>query len=110
MAIEITSSKEQPGLRPVFGRAKAALKLTSQSIWRKRRLILRFTLAGLILIAGAALLFLVFSYRSYSKIVDARLARGYLTSRAGIYAAPRTLRAGQRLSRDALVSLLRRAG
>src|SRR5688572_29640847 len=98
MAIEIISLKEQPGLRPALWRARAALKRSSQSIWGKRRLILRSSLAGLILIAGAALLFLFSSYRSYSKIVDARLARGYLTSRAGIYAAPRTLRAGQRLS------------
>src|SRR5687768_3782718 len=110
MTIEITSLKEQSGFRPVLQRTKARLKLTSQTIWGKRRFILRSTLAGLILLLGAVLIFLVFSYRSYSEIVDARLARGYLTSRAGIYAAPRTLRPGQRLSRDTLVSLLRRAG
>lgn len=110
MAIEITSLNERPGLRPFLRRTKAKLKLTSQTIWRKRRLILRSAIAGLILLVGAALVFLFFSYRSYSEIVDGRLARGYLTSRAGIYAAPRTLRTGQRLSRDSLVSLLRRAG
>jgi penicillin-binding protein 1B len=54
--------------------------------------------------------FFIHSYRSYAKIVDARLAHGYLTSRAGIYAAPRTLRAGQKLSRDGLAAALRRAG
>jgi penicillin-binding protein 1B len=53
---------------------------------------------------------LVHSYRSYAKIVDQRLARGYLTSRAGIYAAPRILRAGQRFSPDGLAAALRRAG
>ena len=110
MTIEITSLKEQSGFGPVLRRTKARLKLTSQTIWRKRRFILRSTLAGSLLLCGAALIFVVFSYRSYSEIVDARLARGYLTSRAGIYAAPRTLRPGQRLSRDTLVSLLRRAG
>ena len=110
MAIEITSLKERRGLRPFLRRTKATLELTTQTIWRKRRLILRSTLAGLILLVGTALLFLVFSYRSYSEVVDARLARGYLTSRTGIYAAPRTLRAGQRLSQETLVSLLRRAG
>jgi penicillin-binding protein 1B len=57
-----------------------------------------------------SLAFLIYSYFSYSKIVDDRLASGYLTSRAGIYAAPRTLRTGQSLSRDRLVELLRRAG
>ncbi len=54
--------------------------------------------------------FFIHSYRSYAKIVDARLAHGYLTSRAGIYAAPRTLRAGQKISRDGLAAALRRAG
>ncbi|HET6890988.1 MAG TPA: PBP1A family penicillin-binding protein, partial [Pyrinomonadaceae bacterium] len=35
---------------------------------------------------------------------------GYLTSRPGLYAAPRTIRVGQGYSRDDLVSVLRRAG
>jgi penicillin-binding protein 1B len=46
----------------------------------------------------------------YSKVVDARLAAGYLSSRAGVYAAPRVLRAGQKLSPERLTSILRRAG
>jgi penicillin-binding protein 1B len=54
--------------------------------------------------------FFLHSYRSYAKIVDARLAHGYLNSRTGIYAAPRTLRAGQKLSRDGLAAALHRAG
>src|SRR5882672_5644467 len=67
--------------------------------------IMIFTLALISLSA-----FFINSYRSYAKIVDARLARGYLISRAGIYAAPRTLRSGQRLSPEALAVALRRAG
>ena len=43
-------------------------------------------------------------------MVDARLANGYLTSRAGLYAAPRVLRAGQGFSRARLIETLRRAG
>lgn len=50
------------------------------------------------------------SYRYYSEIIDARLASGYLTSRPGLYAAPRVLEAGQKLSREKLVAALRRAG
>ena len=50
------------------------------------------------------------SYRHYSQIIDARLASGYLTSRPGLYAAPRVLEAGQKLSREKLVEVLRRAG
>jgi penicillin-binding protein 1B len=49
-------------------------------------------------------------YSHYSKIVDKRLASGYLTSRAGIYAAPRALRTGQRLTTTGLAEILRRAG
>jgi hypothetical protein len=50
------------------------------------------------------------SYRYYSQIIDARLASGYLTSRPGLYAAPRVLRPGKKLSREKLVAVLRRAG
>jgi penicillin-binding protein 1B len=50
------------------------------------------------------------SYKFYSRIVDARLARGYLTSRPGLYAAPRVLQPGQKLSQEKLVNILRRAG
>src|SRR5262245_26341580 len=50
------------------------------------------------------------SYRYYSQIIDARLASGYLTSRPGLYAAPRVLQTGQKLSREKLVAALRRAG
>src|SRR5215207_8459792 len=53
---------------------------------------------------------LVRSYRFYSQIIDARLASGYLTSRPGLYAAPRVLQTGQKLSREKLVAALRRAG
>jgi len=70
----------------------------------------RFVFAILILALISLGAFFIHSYRSYAKIVDARLAHGYLNSRAGIYAAPRTLRAGQKLSRDGLASALRRAG
>ena len=50
------------------------------------------------------------SYKYYSQIIDARLASGYLTSRPGLYAAPRVLQVGQKLSREKLINSLRRAG
>ena len=53
---------------------------------------------------------LLASYKYYSRVIDARLASGYLTSRPGLYAAPRTLQAGQRVSRADLIVALRRAG
>jgi penicillin-binding protein 1B len=77
---------------------------------RRWRLLLRVTIVSLALALLSLSAFFIHSYRSYAKIVDARLAHGYLTSRAGIYAAPRTLRAGQKLSAVGLAAALRRAG
>src|SRR2546428_8509259 len=76
---------------------------------RKKRW-LRLSIATIIiaLISGSA--FFIHSYRAYAKIVDARLTRGYLMSGAGIYAAPRTLRPGQKFSEVSLAAVLRRAG
>src|SRR5258708_802821 len=70
----------------------------------------QITMAPLLLAVISLSAVLAHSYRSYAKIVDARLAHGYLTSRAGIYAAPRTLRAGQKISPAELAAALRRAG
>ncbi|MDT7604299.1 MAG: penicillin-binding protein [Acidobacteriota bacterium] len=53
---------------------------------------------------------LIYSYNAAALTIDERLAAGYLTSRAGIYAAPRVLRAGQKFSRGRLVETLKRAG
>lgn len=50
------------------------------------------------------------SYNHYSQIIDARLASGYMTSRPGLYAAPRVLQIDQKYSVEKLVSTLRRAG
>jgi penicillin-binding protein 1B len=82
---------------------------TNRRLTRLREL----TRVGLVTVALALIslsIFFVYSYRSYARIVDARLTRGYLTSRAGIYAAPRTLRAGQKFSRDDLATVLVRSG
>lgn len=110
MAIEIISVDEKrrrPRVKHIR-KAGQALKLLAAA--RKRRLILRSILAAVLVSIVAATIFFIYSYNYYASIVDARLKSGYLTSRAGIYAAPQTLRAGQTLSRDRLIELLRRAG
>ena len=74
-----------------------------------RRLI-RFSVLVIVVatvLGGAAL---IRSYQYYSQIIEARLASGYLTSRPGLYAAPRVLQVGQKLSREKLINGLRRAG
>lgn len=79
-----------------------------QTVFRRR-----FVRLGLVLFTIALAIAtdaLLRSYTYYSQIIDARLASGYLTSRPGLYAAPRVLQAGQKLSRDKLVKALRRAG
>ncbi len=110
MAIEVISISDSGR---TFSPRKFAARLFSffhghpQS---NRRLVLR-SLCGLFAIAltigGDSLLS---SYKYYSRIIDARLASGYLTSRPGLYAAPRLFRVGQKLSRADLIVSLRRAG
>ena len=80
---------------------------------RRIRLKRRFVRLGFVLFLGACAVAadaVARSYRFYAQIIDARLATGYLTSRPGVYAAPRVLEAGQKLSCNQLVAALRRAG
>jgi penicillin-binding protein 1B len=109
MAIEVVSVEEKRRPR-AKGTGVVRHTINHLAAQRKRRIIIRSILAsvGLLIVFGIG--FFIHSYNYYSGVVDARLKSGYLTSRAGIYAAPRTLRKGQTLSRDGLVELLRRAG
>ncbi len=77
---------------------------------QRNRCWLRLSIAALLIALVSCSAFFIHSYRAYAKIVDARLAHGYLISRAGIYAAPRTLRPGQKFSNVSLAAVLRRAG
>lgn len=76
----------------------------------RHKLFFRLIVAAFVLITAIGGHTLFSSYRYYSQIIDARLARGYLTSRPGLYAAPTTLRPGQGLSPEELILKLRRAG
>src|SRR6185295_13818549 len=110
MAIEVTS---MPDSGRAFSPRKFAERLSSffhDNPRSNRRILLR-SLCGLFALAltigGDSLLT---SYKYYSRMIDARLASGYLTSRPGLYAAPRLLQVGQKLSRADLIVSLRRAG
>lgn len=108
MTIEITSFRDG---RPLIKRLARALRVAFRPITHgKHRFLLRSVVLLFLITLTAAAITLVRSYRFYSGIIDARLASGYLTSRPGIYAAPRSLSAGQRLSRLDLITALRRAG
>lgn len=110
MAIEITSISDQlPGLSlPRI--ARRFHSFCHNWSLNERSLLLR-SLCGLFAIAlitgGDSVLR---SYKYYSRLIDARLASGYLTSRPGLYAAPRVIQPGQKLSRADLILALRRAG
>jgi penicillin-binding protein 1B len=93
-------------------RRNARLQKPDRNGGRKRlaRKYVRLVVGTLLLAIGSLTFFFIHSYQSYAKLVDARLAHGYLTSRSGVYAAPRTLRRGQKLSSANLAAALRRAG
>jgi penicillin-binding protein 1B len=101
VAIEVTSIPDRRTFFEMFPRALRYL--------RTRKL-----LSSVLLLVGFTLvvtsLSLVKSYRFHAQLIEARLAQGYLTSRPGIYAAPRTISLGQRITRADLIKVLRRAG
>lgn len=110
MSIEVTSVPDSrfrifiPRLPQAISSLPNTLRLVKQSFLF--RLVLALIAIGLIAGGDA----LIRSYKYYSHIIDARLSQGYLTSRPGLYAAPRVLQVGQKISREKLVNALRRAG
>jgi penicillin-binding protein 1B len=108
------SHRQQQRRKPFQDPAELRRQQHANAARRRRSRFLRRSLrlsALLLLIAlTVTAIFLIRSYRAYAKLVDERLAHGYLTTRAGIYAAPRTLRAGQKITRDGLAATLRRTG
>ena len=108
MAIEVVSVRNPRRLPRLKGAASRVRESAARA--RERAGILRILCVTFLFSSAAIFLTLGYFYHSYSKVVDGRLASGYLTSRAGIYAAPRVLRVGQSISREQLVEILRRAG
>jgi penicillin-binding protein 1B len=108
MAIDITSILEPRGFSQ---RILWPACILFQAFTRGRHRIL-LNLLALVIVAtlSTTAITLLRSYHFYSRIIDGRLANGYLTSRPGIYAAPRSIAVGQRLSSAELIAGLRRAG
>ena len=79
-------------------------------ISRRPRILLGFLSLLLVAILATAGVILVQSYRFHAHLIEARLANGYLTSRPGIYAAPRMISVGQKIELTDLIRVLRRAG
>ena len=57
-----------------------------------------------------AAIFIYNSYSAYAQSIDQQIAGGYLRGHAGLYAAPRVIERGARLSKEQLVISLQRAG
>ena len=89
MSIEVTSVPDRRRIRVRFAPIVIILSFT------------------VIAFAGDAV---VRAYTHHAQMIDARLATGYLTSRPGLYAAPRVLQVGQKFSVEKLITTLRRAG
>src|SRR6266481_7319895 len=110
MTIEVASV---PDPRRVISLRRLAHFIQSpfrDAVFGKRSRIFRYLAALLLLLSVLGGDALLRSYKYYSRIIDARLADGYLTSRPGLYAAPRSLQVGQKLSLERLVNALRRCG
>ena len=110
MSIEVTSVPDSGRTISIRWLLQIGQSIADYVSLMRRRLVLR-TIIGLV--AFAAVLStdaLLRSYKHYSRVIEARLQSGYLTSRPGLYAAARVLRPGQKFTREQLVQVLRRAG
>src|SRR5882762_749371 len=109
MSIEVTSITDAKRLSLRTIAAAIRNRLPDSPLTSKQLLVrCTFALLAIATIAGADAL--LRSYKYYSRIIDARLASGYLTSRPGLYATPRTIERGEKLSKQDLIQALRRAG
>jgi penicillin-binding protein 1B len=110
MPIEITSVPDRGRIISLRRLARFLQAFQHDASLRNRRILWRSILGLLAITLVAGSDFLVRSYKYHSRVVDARLATGYMTSRPGLYAAPRQIRTGQKLTQEKLLTALRRAG
>jgi penicillin-binding protein 1B len=75
-------------------------------------LFLSFKIAAVLLAIATAIggYFIYTSYQAYAELVDRQIAGGYLRNHAGLYASPRKIEKGARLSKEQLVASLQKAG
>ena len=110
MSIEVTSITPDARRLSLRKIAAAIRNHLPDSPLTSKQLVVRFAFALLVVATIFGADALLRSYKYYSRIIDARLATGYLTSRPGLYAAPRTIDRGEKLTKHDLIQALRRAG
>ena len=78
----------------------------------KRRAVTCCKIGGALIIALSLPLavFVYSAYSNFAQLIDQQIAEGYLRSHAGLYAAPRVIEKGARLSKDRLANSLLGAG
>lgn len=76
------------------------------------RVFLFFKIAGALLVVAIAVAgYLTYtSYVAFAELVDRQIAGGYLRGHAGLYASPRVIEKGARVSKEDLVASLQKAG
>ena len=107
MTIEVASVPDPRRVISLRRLAHFIQCLFRDAVFGKRSLTFRYLVALLLLLSVVGGDALLRSFKYYSRIIDARLADGYLTSRPGLYAAPRSLQVGQKLSPEKVVNALR---
>ncbi len=110
MSIEVTSIAPDGRRFSLRTIAATVRNYLPDSPLSSKQLVIRFAFGLLAIAAVAGADALLRSYKYYSRMIDARLASGYLTSRPGLYAAPRTIGRGEKLTKQDLIQALRRAG
>ena len=99
----LPKQQAQPGLREHRAKEQSSL-LRHLWFWSK--------IAALLLSIPAAIAgyYVYTSYQNFAELIDHQIAGGYLRGHAGLYASPRVIEKGARLSKDQLVTSLQRAG
>ncbi|MDQ6651791.1 MAG: transglycosylase domain-containing protein, partial [Acidobacteriota bacterium] len=108
MAAELTLVR--PSLRAPRGRIVVHRAVKHWELGRRLRTMVK--VAGIVLtlvfavVAGIA----IYSYINFSRLIDQQIAGGYLKSHVGLYAAPRVIEKGARVTKDQLTTALQTAG
>jgi penicillin-binding protein 1B len=108
MAAEITL--QRPLIRVPRRKIILHRKVEITGLRRKLRLFVHVAAFLFVLVSTIIVGIVGSSYRDFSLLIDQQIAGGYLKSHAGLYAAPRVIEKGARLTSDQLAATLQRAG
>ena len=101
-----------PGRHKLRTTSAVRVYVQEQRRSRLRYLFLFLQIAAVALVLATAVVgYLTYtSYQGFAEIVDHQIAGGYLRGHAGLYASPRVIEPGARLSPEKLITSLQKAG